>query len=161
MAKVTEAWFELPAKFEDDVAEEIAQDIIDFIRRRSEKGLGIRPDKYGVVENSDEKKFKGYSEAYKKSLDFKIAGKNSNVDLTLSGDMLASIDFDKIVQKKNSTKIKIGVFDDDVLGRAEGNILGTYGDMGRKNRKELARNFLGITQSDLEKILRKYEQDKD
>jgi hypothetical protein len=157
MAKVTEAWFELPIKVEDDVAEEIAQDIVDFIRRRSEKGIGIKPDKYGVVSSSDEKEFAGYSETYMKSLDFKIAGKNKNVDLTLSGDMLASIEFDKIRHKRNATEIRIGVFDDDVVGRAEGNILGTYGDENRKNRKKLARNFLGITDEDLAKILRKYE----
>jgi len=157
MPKVTQAWFSLPNKYDDDVAEEIAQDIIDFIRRRSEEGLGIKPGKYGVVSSKDEKEFEKYSESYEKSLDFKIAGKSKNVDLTLSGDMLASIEFDKIKQKRSATEILIGVFDDDVVGRAEGNILGTYGDLDRKNKNKIARNFLGITEDDLAKILRKYE----
>lgn len=159
MPKVTQAWFSLPNKYDDDVAEEIAQDIIDFIRRRSEEGLGIKPGKYGVVGSNDEKEFAPYSKGYTESLDFKVAGKSKNVDLTLSGDMLASIEFDKIKQKRSATEILIGVFDDDVVGRAEGNILGTYGDLDRKNKNKIARNFLGITEDDLAKILRKYEQD--
>ncbi|TXH09387.1 MAG: hypothetical protein E6R04_08095 [Spirochaetes bacterium] len=158
MSKTT-AWFSLPEKFDTDTAEEIAQDIVDFIRRRSEKGVGIKPGKYGVVSPSDEKEFAGYSKSYIESLDFKIAGKSKKVDLTLSGDMLASVEFDKIRQKRGSTEILIGVFDEDVAPRAEGNILGTYGDMSRKNKNAIARNFLGITESDLAKILRKYEQD--
>lgn len=159
MAKVTEAWFSLPEKYSSDVAEAIAQDIVDFIRRRSENGIGIRPGKYGVVASGNEKEFASYSKGYMESLDFKIAGKNKKVDLTLSGDMLASVEYDKIRQKRGSTEILIGVFDDDVVDRAEGNILGTYGDLDRKNKNALARNFLGITEADLEKILRKYEQD--
>lgn len=122
-----------------------ANDIIEFIVDRSKKGY-----------DKNNRKFPGYSESYVKSLDFKIAGKSSrSVDLTLSGDMLAAL---KLISHKPGTLL-IG-FDNGTNenDRADGNITGSYG--GSPNRKK-ARDFLGIQNKDLERILDFYGQERE
>lgn len=97
----------------------------------------------------DGEKFPGYSAAYKNSLNFKLAGKTSKVNLTLSGEMLDSLE---ILQAKRG-KIVIGYQkDSEMNGRAEGNILGTYGTNTPNPSK--ARNFMELSDNELSKILR-------
>lgn len=116
----------------------IAQEIIDYIVSRTEGGL-----------DADNKAFVKYKSEYAKEKG------QSNVDLTFSGDMLAEI---QLLQEK-SGKIRIGFSKDyDGLGKVEGNILGTYGQDKPVNK---GRNFLGITQSDLNAILANYETKED
>lgn len=96
----------------------------------------------------DGKKFPKYSKAYTESLDFKNAGKSkNNVNLQLSGDMLAALD----ILENTDGKIIVGYEPGtDEEARAEGNILGSYG--GDPNEKR-ARRFLGIKKDDLKKII--------
>jgi hypothetical protein len=94
------------------------------------------------------KAFPEYSESYQKSLDFKIAGKGKKVDLQLSGDMLAALKILKVTQKSITVGYDAGTEEN---ARAEGNILGSYG--GEPNRKK-ARDFLGISNTDLIKIIK-------
>jgi hypothetical protein len=99
--------------------------------------------------DKDGRKFPPYSKSYIKSLDFANAGKSkSDVNLTLSGDMLAAL---KLLNQKNS-EITIG-FDRgaDENARAEGNILGSYG--GEPNKKK-ARDFLGIEEKKLRQLIK-------
>lgn len=120
----------------------IAAEIIDYIRKRTARG-----------KDKNNSKFPGYSKDYVKSLDFKIAGKSkSNVNLKLTGDMLAAID----LLKHEPGKLKIGFeAGTEENGRAEGNILGTYGQKTSTGKK---RDFLGITNEDLKKkILSKFD----
>jgi len=100
-------------------------------------------------QDKNNQKFKGYSDSYKNSLDFKIAGKGK-VDLTLTGEMIDSIQLLKSVPGKIEIGYKAG---DEINGKVEGNILGTYG-----NSKPVGppRDFLGLTQTDLREILRRY-----
>lgn len=109
-----------------------------------------------IVERTDQGKdkngrsFPGYSESYKKSLDFKIAGKSAgDINLQLSGDMLAAI---KLL-KANKGSLEIG-FDrgTEENARADGNIRGTYGSDSPNPRK--ARDFLGITDKELSRIIK-------
>ena len=123
----------------------IGQDIVNFIRKRTEQGI-----------DKDGNQFKGYSKSYEKSLDFKIAGKSSQVDLKLSGDMLAML---RVLETKKNT-VKIGYETDDAeAGRAEGNQIGSYGKPRANSSK--ARPFIGIDSEQLKAILAKYPLDND
>lgn len=123
----------------------IAQDIIDFIIDRTSQGK----DKNG-------KSFPRYSDAYRKSMDFKIAGKGSTVNLTLTGEMLFSLKY--IESQSFAGRIAIG-YDGraSINGKVEGNITGSYGKPNPDPSK--ARDFLGISDKDLKAILRRYELD--
>lgn len=122
--------------------EAIALEIIDQIQKRTKKGL-----------DKDGKPFAPYSKEYKESLGFKIAGKGSKVNLVLSGDMLDAIE---IVQNFQNGKVKIGYSSGNSEGgKAEGNILGTYGQPKRVGPE---RDFLGISSAELSKILAKYPE---
>lgn len=122
---------------------EIAKDLIDTMIDQAEAGKGIYKGK--------RRKFPGYSDAYTKSLDFKIAGKSKNsVDLTLSGDMLAAIEL--LEDKEN--RLVIGFPDgSSENARADGNIRGTYGGKAKAGK---ARPFLGVTEAELQAVLDKH-----
>jgi hypothetical protein len=132
---------EVPENYTEVERRAIATEIIDFIVERTQSGL-----------DKDGKMFKGYSKSYKESLDFKNAGKNPNkVDLTLTEEMLNEL---KLI-KTTKGKIEIG-FDgrrNKLNGKVEGNIKGTY---GQKKSTGKARDFLGITKTQKEKILKNY-----
>ena len=132
--------FELSLKgYTEAEREAIAIEVIDQIVKRTKSGK----DKNGDA-------FAKYSKSYKDSQNFKIAGKGSSVDLTLSGDMLDSIQ----VLANRSAKVVIG-FENGTTenGKADGNIRGTY---GQSSPVGPARDFLGISESELKRILSKY-----
>lgn len=139
-AKHQKVVFKVPSGLDDDARDQLADDIIETIRRRTEKGM----DKNG-------KRFPGYSDEYAASLDFKVAGKSkSKVDLTLSGDMLAAL----TVLDSRPGKITIGFESGtEENARADGNIRGTYGGSPKPSK---ARDFLGLPPSELERLLRFY-----
>lgn len=125
-------------KISNKITEVIAEDIIDFIIERTKSGKG-----------KDGERFPGYSAEYKKSLEFKIAGKTNKVDLTLSGEMLDSIE---IIEAKNG-KIKFGYSSSNPMaGRAEGNMIGSYGGKPNPGKE---RRFLEISQKELSRIVQK------
>lgn len=122
----------------------IAQEAIDLIRKRTDKGL-----------DKDGSPFPGYSQAYKKSLDFKIAGKSSKVNLYLSGDMLTALG----ILSESPGEIKIGYESgSEENGKADGNIRGTYGRERGSSAK--ARPFLGISPEERQKILDAFPLDE-
>lgn len=131
---------ELPEGYSQDERQAIAQDLIDYVVERSQSGKG----KGG-------KEFAPYSDAYVNSLDFKIAGKSKNdVNMTLSGDMLADI---KLLDMKR-TKLVVGFENGtESNAKADGNIRGTYGQPKSIGPK---RDFLGVTQKEVNKILENY-----
>lgn len=146
MAKWMRVPIDIPKRFGPTERLAIAQEVIDFIVQRTRSGKAI-----------DGSKFPGYSQSYSKSLNFKIAGKSkSNVDLTLSGDMLDSL---RLISQK-SGQIIVGYDRADSVnnGKAEGNQLGTYGQKKANTKK--ARPFLGISRDDLTNILEKYPDSK-
>lgn len=141
MASWQRVRIDIPEDYKPSERIAIAEEVIDFIIERSKKGKD--------VENNS---FPKYSKSYKNSKDFKIAGKSSNVDLTLSGDMLNSIQL--ISHKKGSVLIGFDRGDSTNNGKAEGNQIGSYGQ--KSGNPERARKFLGIQEKDLDKILKKY-----
>lgn len=130
---------DVPDDFTPSQRKKVADLVIDHIITRSQKGK----DKDGY-------KFPEYSDEYIHSQDFKIAGKSaSRVDLTLSGDMLASIELLK--DKKGTITIGFEKGSEE-NARADGNIRGTYGSS--KSNPDKARDFLGIEDKAFKKIIR-------
>lgn len=137
MAKTT-VEIKLPSRYDSEDAEIIAEEILNFIVERTKKGVG-----------SDGKKFPEYSSEYINSFDFKAAGKSKGkVDLTLSGEMLDSIE---IIEAKKGKIVYGYSSDNEMQGRAEGNLLGTYGRDAPNPSK--ARNFLALSGKELSLIL--------
>jgi len=123
----------------------IAKQILDFIRVRTDKG-----------KDKDNKDFVGYSDAYKRSRDFKTAHKTSRVNLKSTKEMMAELDL--LRQVSGSITIGYDKEDIDLNGKVEGNRLGTYG-----NKKPVVkgRDFLGITDKDLKKVLKMFPLNND
>lgn len=129
----------MPEELTPDQITELGDLIVEKIVDRTLKG-----------KDKDGQRFPGYSKSYKESLDFKNAGKSaSNVNLELSGDMLAALQ----VLKEGKTYIDVG-FEEDTPenARADGNIRGTYGK--QRGSKAKARNFLGISDDELRKLIK-------
>lgn len=128
----------------------IGEEILRFIRNRTNKGL-----------DKNNNKFPKYSKSYTKSLDFKIAGKSAgNVNLKLSGDMMA--DLQVLNTKKGEVTIGFRKSDKVTNGKAEGNIKGTYGNPTPIDGGKYKRDFLGITDSDLsKKVLKKFPKENE
>lgn len=124
----------------------IAKEVIDYIIKRTEQG-----------KDKDEVKFQGYSESYKKSLDFKIAGKSPNkVNLRLTNEMMNSLKL--LSHKPGEITIGYDKSDTDLNGKVEGNRLGTY---GQKKPVTRPRDFLGIKETKLKKIESQFPTLKD
>lgn len=145
------AWQRIRIPIPEDLSptdrEALGKDIVEFIRERSEAGIGVKQRGNKFVNAP----FPAYSKTYRESLDFKIGGKGKKVNLTLSGDMLIALDL--LSHEKGSVLIgyEAGSEEND---RAEGNILGSYG--GSPNPRK-ARNFLGISPEELAALAEKYE----
>ncbi len=137
------AWTRERIEIPDDIVGEnrelLAQEVLQFIRDRTDTGK----DKNNV-------KFPKYSRSYINSLDFRNAGKKAgNVNIKLSGDTMAAMDV--ISHKKGSILIgyENGTRENNV---AEGNITGSY---GRNPNPGKARDFLGISKGDLSNIIKR------
>jgi hypothetical protein len=118
---------------------EIAQECIDYIKERTEKGLAL---------GGQEKLKSPYSPDYAKSQAFNAAGKSkSKVNMRLSGDMLESID----IEEETNTGFKIAIVDEDQVPKAFNH---QVGDTVPR------RAFFGITAEELKtKILPKFKND--
>jgi len=140
MAKWQKTTIPISKKYSPTERKAIAQEVIEFIRDRTSKG-----------KDKNNQSFKGYSKGYKSSLDFKLGGKSSKVNLRLTNEMMSELDL--ISHKNGSLLIGYDKADSDLNGKVEGNRLGTYGNKRPVTR---GRDFLGIAKKDLDKILKKY-----
>lgn len=135
---------EIPESYSRVEREAIAQEIVDRIRERTQE------------ENLDRnnRPLPKYSKEYTESLDFKNAGKSkSDVNFTQSGDTLAALD----LLETEPGKLVIGWEKGSTANAiADGNIRGTYGHASPVGPK---RDILGITKSDLKRILNRYPVD--
>ena len=116
--------------------------VLAHIKERSQNGVGARRRGRGYQLFS----FPGYTEEYSSKKG------SSQVDLTLSGDMLEAME----VIKKTRRTVEIGYKrNNPEVGKAEGNQLGSYG--GSPDRKK-ARPFLGLTKSEYEELERQVRE---
>lgn len=129
-----------------DQKDEVADLIIERIVNRTDQG-----------KDKNNRPFKEYSDSYKESLDFKIAGKKGKpVNLQLSGDMLAALEHLKKYDTNRS--IVVGFKNgSEENAKADGNIRGTYGNPSPNPKK--ARDFLGITIKELTDIIKFIKED--
>ena len=147
-AKQQKIKISIDPKYSTEEKQAIAQDVIDFIVKRTKKRLDKNGDR-----------MPGYSKAYAKTPEGQAAGKRTGqaANLTLSGDMLYALGE---YQKIGKSYIEIGYEKgSEENGKAEGNILGTYGKSIPNPSK--ARDFLGINDSELDKILQNYPLNDD
>lgn len=145
MAKWQKVSIPLSKKYSPLERQAIAQDVIDFIIKRTRDGKDVKG-----------KDFPGkYSNAYTSSADYKIAGKPKSgkpINLSLTREMLNELSF--LSDKKGEIIVGYDKGDTELNGKVEGNRLGTYGQS--KPIPGKARDFLGITQKDLQTILKNY-----
>jgi len=119
----------------------LADDIIEHIYERT------------TVQNLDRRnrQFARYSKSYIKSAEFKGAGKSpGDVDLQLTGDMLAALDL--LSHKSGSLLIGFEPGTEE-NAKADGNIRGTYGKTEGTGPR---RDFLGLTRAKLRELQREY-----
>jgi hypothetical protein len=130
--------FTQPIKPKDRV--KIADAILTHIVGRTMAGL-----------DRDNNKFAKYTKEYAKE---KGVGR-SEVDLLLSGEMLSELK----VLKTTPSGIEIGYKGSkELIGKVEGNILGTYGQPEPIPGK--ARDFLGILPDDVDVIIDSYTDEE-
>jgi hypothetical protein len=123
-----------------ELREYIGQIILDKIRERTLAGKGIKFE--GDVEGSKVKLKSPYSKAYQDSIEFKAFGKSkSEVNMTLTGDMLGLMD----ITKQEGNKITIGWNDEDQIPKAYNHIVGDTVP---------SRPFFGISISEMKGIVR-------
>lgn len=120
--------FILDNRYTEAQRRNIGEAIIRFIKERTRSGRGIA----GVP-------FKPYSQSYKDSKDFDVAGKSSLVNLTLTGDMLDSM---------------------EVLSAPPGRVIIGFDDLSSKEKasymEEHGRAFLGLSANELSGIVAKF-----
>jgi hypothetical protein len=129
----------LPKTLKPKERKQIAEVVINHIINRSAAGL-----------DKNDKKFPKYTAKY---ADIKGVGV-SEVDLILSGEMLESLE----LVSDGAGFITIGYKDpsDELVGKVEGNRIGSYG--GEPNAKR-ARDFLGIDSDTLDTLISSYQDD--
>lgn len=129
----------IPMAYSPAEREAIAQEVLDFIRERVQ---GKNLDKRN-------RPLPSYSKSYVNSLAFKIAGKSKNdVNMTQSGDTLAAM---QLLDHKPGEIVIGWERGSKENAIADGNIRGTYGNSRSVGPK---RDFLGLAQKDLAKILK-------
>jgi hypothetical protein len=149
MAVLDKANIQRPVTISEDYTPEyrlaIGQAIVEYIRDRTSKGLG----KDGKKWPSTAKK---YTKDYTESLNFVASGKSKTpVNLTLSGGMLSALD---IIKSKEGELVIGYETSSGEAGKAEGNIIGSYGkDSGRSSK---ARDFLALSTKEINKILKDF-----
>lgn len=135
------AWQRVKIEVPEDLSkaerEEIGEEFVNKMVENAINGEGVRA-------NGDKfrrKSFPAYTADYEK-----VKGQ-SNVDLTLSGEMLSAL---KVISHKKGV-VMVG-FDNgsEANAKAEGNILGSY---GREPNIRKARNFLGLIPSEVRAIV--------
>ncbi len=128
--------FSVPLDLDQVDREEIGEMVVEFIGNRTRKGKDV-----------NNRNFAKYSESYQDSKDFSIANKSSTVNLTQTGDMLTDIE---VLQTGITGFITIGFQPNtDENDRAAWQRNNTRPNFPK-------RDFLGISQKDLDKIVRIY-----
>jgi len=137
---------EIPKQYTPIERVAIANEIIEFMIKRTKSGKDVNGSS-----------FPKYTQEYINSKNFDIAGKSKGkVDLELSGEMLNNIEL--LSHGSGSLLIGFDKSDSELNGKVEGNRIGSYGG---EPDSEKARDFLGITNDDLEKILKKFPKKTD
>ena len=124
-------------KYKPEQRAAIGAEIVRVIQERSVNGIDINGSKFP---------------RYTKDYAAKKGVSRGAVDLTLTGEMLANL---KMISE-NSGSILVGYEKGDPAnGKAEGNNMGSYGGSPDPSK---VRRFLGISETELESILSKFDE---
>lgn len=129
-----------------EIREAFLQTVIDRIVERTQSGRDVT----GKIFSEK------YSTAYKNSLPFKVYGKTNKVNMTLTGDMIQSID--KIDESRDTATI--GITGEQNILKAFAHITGFEGHP-HLDGKVGKRDFFGITQKEIDKIVDKFKPETD
>lgn len=117
----------LPTNLTPEQRELAGKKIVQLVKERTKHGVSAKS-----------KPFPKYSKEYKESLDFKIAGKSSTVNLSQTGDMIADLD----MLQHGRGYVLIGYsMDYEDIGKVHGNVTGEYGQEFSTGKK---RDFIGL-----------------
>jgi len=132
----------LPADLSIGQVKLIADKVLQQNRENARNGL-----------DATGKPFPNYTKHYKESLDFKNAGKTSQVTLTATGDMLAELS----LLDYGLGYIIIGYsMDSAEAPKAHGNVTGEYGQESTTGKN---RPFIGIPPNQLQRIITEVRSD--
>jgi hypothetical protein len=129
-----------------EIREAFLQTVIDRIVERTQSGRDVENKIFSEK----------YSTAYKNSLPFKVYGKTNKVNMTLTGDMIQSID--KIDESRDTATI--GITGDENILKAFAHITGFEGHPHLDGQVK-PRDFFGISQKEIDKITDKFKPDTD
>lgn len=136
----------LPETFKDapsELRDLLARDLLRTIKKRTEDGL-----------DKNDANFVPYSSSYKKSNDFKLAGKSSShVNLRLLGEMMGNLK----VLNTTETAIVFGFSSAQERAKAHGHITGHNGEVSKKGHHYPVRDFLGLPSDVVQSLFKKYE----
>jgi len=138
--KWTREKIKIPKTLKPKERVKIAEVVINHIINRTTAGYKI----------DGETKFPRYTKKYAEE---KGVGRG-DVDLILSGEMLEAIEL--VSHKAGEIVVGYKSPSDELAGKVEGNRRGSYG--GEPDSAK-ARDFLGISQDDLETLVNLYEQE--
>ena len=127
-----------------EIRDAFLQSVIDTIVQRTEHSRDIHNDIFAK-----------YSKSYKESLPFQVFGKTNKVNMTLTGDMLGSIE--KIDETRDT--ITIGLTGDDNILKAFAHLTGFEGHK-YLDGKVPVRDFFGITSKEIDKITKDFQPDQ-
>lgn len=127
----------IPRDFSSTERELVGRLVIEFIEDRTAKGLDI-----------NNRAFPAYSKDYIGSLDFKISGKTRKVNLSQTGDTLASIELLSHGPGSITIGYDAGSFENDKavwLQRSDNGV---------------SRKFLGLTDGDLQRFVSQVKSER-
>lgn len=126
----------IPNSYNSTQREAIGRAIIDRIKQRTTQGLNVNNEPFAP-----------YKQSYRNTDEFQIA-KSGTVNLRLTGDMLADLE----VLSHGPGFIKIGFVDESSNQKANW----IEAPTGQKAGRQTPREFVGISQTDLNDILSRF-----
>jgi hypothetical protein len=127
----------IPREFDSNERQLVGRLVISFIQDRTAKGKDI-----------NNASFKPYSDDYKDSVDFDIAGKTNRVNLSQSGDTIASIEVLSHGTGFVTIGYEAGSFENDKAVWLQ------------RSDNGASRKFLGLTDADLDSIILKVDKQR-
>jgi len=127
----------IPRDFTSQERRTLATLVIQFIQDRTQSGKDI-----------NNRSFPGYSESYKDSKEFELAGKTSRVNLSQTGDTIASIELLSHGPGYITIGYLAGSFENDKavwLQRSDNGV---------------SRKFLGLTDKDLDRFISQIQRER-
>jgi hypothetical protein len=128
--------FGVSFKKNQELKQKIAQALIDKMKERIEQGIGY-----------DGQPMKAYSKEYKESDEYIAARKTGVVNMTLSGDMMGSID----VIKEKTNEIVIGFNQREQELKANRHMRGEGGVP--------VREFFGVSEDEIKEVKREFSSE--